>query len=399
MRVLLADVNCKYSSTGKIVYDLYTQLRADGHEAAICYGRGPLVEGENIYRFSPKWEVYLHALLTRLTGYTGCFSPITTRRLLKYIDKFQPDIVHLHDMHGYFVNIIPLIEYLKKKRIKTVWTQHCEFLYTGKCGYAYECEKWKTMCENCPHLKDYPRVDTFDRTKKMFLQKRQAFQDFENIKLITPSRWLEARIGLSFLKDKPIQVIYNGIDTSIFYRRDVRCLREKYHLHSVKIVLAVAPDLMSERKGGKYVVELARRMESSDVSFIMVGVEEASEIQRNNIFVEGVIRDQDLLAEYYSLADVFLICSKRENYPTTCVEAAACGTPVVGFDVGGTVETVSGNGGIFVKYGDMDALERAVRTVLFDYAAGMTYCSTKDYSKDNMYRQYLRAYMEWEQED
>ena len=138
MRVLLLDVNCKYSSTGKIVYDLYTQLRRNGHEAAIGYGRGTLVREEYIYRFSPQWEVYIHALLTRITGYTGRYSPIATRRLIRIIKKFQPDVVHLNDMHGYFVNIIPLVEYLKKSKIKTVCTFPCEFMYTGTCGHSYE---------------------------------------------------------------------------------------------------------------------------------------------------------------------------------------------------------------------------------------------------------------------
>lgn len=396
MKVLLLDVNCKYSSTGKIVYDLYTQLRADGHEAAIGYGRGPLVEGENIYRFSPKWEVYLHALLTRLTGYTGCFSPVATKRLIRFIEEFRPDVVHLNDMHGYFVNIIPLMNYLKRKGIKTVWTFHCEFMYTGKCGYAYECDKWKTECCSCDHVRDYPQSIFFDHTRKMFLKKREAFQAFDNLVIVSPSQWLSARIKRSFLNDKRIVAIYNGIDTQIFYRRDTARLRKQLDLKNEKVVLAVAPNLLSENKGGDHVLQIAQKMKLKNIKFVMVGIKELNRAFDNNIVPIGFIKDQDLLAEYYSLADVFVICSKRENFPTTCIEALCCGTPVVGYDVGGTAETAQDECGKFVQYGMIDDIIVAITGFLEQDRGeiGMI-CSAygkERYTKEHMYRQYLTVY-------
>lgn len=391
MKILLMDVNCKYSSTGKIVYDLYTQLKANGHEAGIAYGRGPLVEGENIYRFSPSWEVYLHALLTRLTGYNGCFSHIATRRAIKFIEKFQPDVVHLHDMHGYFVNIIPLMNYLKEKKIKTIWTFHCEYMYTGKCGYAYECERWKTGCGQCSNLKDYPRADFFDKTKQMLEQKKKSFADFNNLTIIVPSEWIKSRVKQSFLKDVAIKVINNGINTKVFYPRETEQLRQQLGVKNEKIVLAVAPNLMSERKGGKFVVEMAEKMKEDNVKFVLVGLLDTNETFAENIVPIGMVSDQDLLAQYYSLADVFVICSKKENYPTSCVEAAACGAYVVGFNEGGTSETVTAQGGAFVEYGDVDALVEQVRNAL---AAGKKQEKeySKDYSKEKMYADYLKEY-------
>ena len=186
MRVLLIDVNCKYSSTGKIVYDLYTHINNNGDVAAICYGRGPLVKEKNIYKFGLDWETYLHALLTRITGYTGCFSYFSTKRLISFIEKFQPDVVHIHELHAYFVNITMLIEYLKKKNINTIMTLHCEFIYTGKCGHAFECEKWKTECERCQHLQYYPKTLFFDHTNKMFKKKEILFKEWKELKVITP---------------------------------------------------------------------------------------------------------------------------------------------------------------------------------------------------------------------
>ena len=138
MRILYIDVNCGNSSTGKIVYDLYAMAREDGHQAAVCYGRGPVVEGENILKFGLDWETHLHAGLTRLTGLTGCWSFFSTRRLLRFMDIFRPDGIHLHEPHAYFVNLGPLFRYIRDKDIPLVYTFHCEFAYTGKCGYAYE---------------------------------------------------------------------------------------------------------------------------------------------------------------------------------------------------------------------------------------------------------------------
>ncbi len=271
MKILLIDVNCKYSSTGKIVYDLYTNLRKEGHKAAICYGRGKSIKEPGIYKFGLDWETYLHAALSRVTGYNGCFSRFSTKRLIRYIDHFNPDIIHIHELHAYFVDIVPLISYIKKKKIQVVWTIHCEYMYTGKCGHAYDCEKWKTECGNCPYLRDYPKALFADRTKEMFRWKKKLLSDLD-MTIVCPSEWLAERVRQSFLKDKRIVVIHNGIDTSIFHPVEADSLREELGIpEGNKVVLSVAPDIMSERKGGKWVLKLAERMEDEKVTFVLVG--------------------------------------------------------------------------------------------------------------------------------
>lgn len=399
MRVLLLDVNCKYSSTGKIVYDLYTQLNADGHTAAIAYGRGDLVREKNIYRFAPKWEVYLHALLTRITGYTGCFSPIATRRLFKFMDEFKPDVVHLNDMHGYFVNIIPLIEYLKKKKIKTVWTFHCEFMYTGKCGHAYECEKWKSECGHCPYLKDYPQSMVFDKTAQMFHKKKDVFENWKGLTIVTPSEWLKDRVKQSFLKEYSVKIIYNGLDTNIFFPHKSEHLKEKLGIKNEKVILAVAPNLLSERKGGRYVIELAEKMTGENVKVVMVGTGDSTEKHGENIINIGDVKDAKLLAEYYSMADVFVLCSKRETFSMTTVEALCCGTPVAGF-LAGAPETVAlKQYSSFVSYGDMDSLKREVQRILTEEwgkdVERIAEMARKSYSRQTMYKKYKKIYCEF----
>lgn len=365
MKVLLIDVNCKHSSTGKIVYDLYIELNKQGYEAAICYGRGPLVTGKNIFKFGIDIETYFHAFMTRITGLTGVYSPFSTRRLISFIDRFQPDVVHINELHAYFVNIAPVINYLKQKNIKTIWTFHCEFMYTGKCGHAYECPNWKTECNNCPQLHEYPKSIWLDFTKYMFKRKKELFYDFKKLTIVTPSNWLADRVKSSFLKDKEIKVIHNGIDTqNIFHPRGYNHLKSKHNLSDQKIILAVAPNLMSYSKGGKWVLELARLMHSENIKFILIGVDDLSKDYGENIIALGRIKDQIELAEYYSMADAFVICSKIENFPTTCLESLSCGTPIFGFDTGGIKEAVPENYGAFVEYGNVSLLREIIKTHL-----------------------------------
>lgn len=362
MRVLLIDVNCKGSSTGQIVYNLYSYLNSRSDEAAVCYGRGEKIDEKNIFKFGLDWETYLHAFFTRLTGYTGCFSFFSTRRLIKYIEHFKPDVVHIHELHAYFVNIKQLLEYLGKKGIKVVHTLHCEFSYTGKCGHSVDCEKWKTECGKCPHLHDYVSTMLFDHTKQMQKAKREAFARIKDLTIVTPSQWLADRAKQSFFGDRPIEVVHNGIDTSIFRPVDSSSLRKELGIKpDEKVILALAPNLMSKEKGGAFVLQIAKELKEESIRFVLVGVDKPEEIADLRIIVKGRVYDKQLLAQYYSMADIFVICSERENYPTTCLEAQACGTPVCGFKTGGTIETVVGQlKQNFVDYGDIDGLTQVI---------------------------------------
>ena len=394
MRILLIDVNCKYSSTGKIVYDLYQNLNKKHCEMAIAYGRGTVVKEKNIYKFGLDFETKIHALLARLTGYNGCFSPISTWRLLQFVKKFQPDIIHIHELHAYFVNIKPLLKYIKNKKIKVVWTFHCEYMYTGKCGYAYDCEKWKDECGKCPAVRQYPKSILLDQTKSMFQMKKDLLKELDMM-IITPSQWLAERVNQSFLHGKKIDVIHNGIDTeTIFYPRhsSMRDLRKEYGLNGKKIVLAVAPNILDERKGGAHVLEISERF-SPDVVFVLIGAEKSVWYSTNVLMLQRT-KNQDELAEWYSTADLFLICSKKENFPTTCLEALSCGTPVVGFDTGGTKETAPGDLGTFVEYMDYQSLEKSINDYLQKPRDKQTVRekAVRLYAKEVMCNKYLDIY-------
>lgn len=358
MRVLLIDVNCKYSSTGKIVYSLYEGLRENGHEVAICYGRGTKIDEPGICKFGLDWETVIHAGLARLTGLNGYFSPFSTKRLIRFIEKFEPDVIHIHELHAYFVNFIPLLEYIKRKGIKVVWTFHCEYMYTGKCGHAYNCRNYQANCGDCPSVRDYPKSLVFDRTEKMLADKKRILEDWD-FTIVTPSQWLKDRVKTSCLANKRIELVHNGIDTSVFFPRDAFDLLRKRGLGDRKIVLSVAPNIMDEKKGGKKVLEISQFPEMRNHQFVLVGAEEDCR-PYDNVLVLKQTKDQDELAQWYSAADVFLICSKRENFPTTCLEAFCCGTLVAGIDDGGTKETVPAPYGVFVKDSTPSHLAKAV---------------------------------------
>lgn len=361
MKVLLIDVNCKKGSTGNIVYNLYNYINSMGDEASVCYGRGPIINEKNIYKFGFDLETYLHAFFTRLTGYTGCFSFFSTRRLIKYIKTFKPDVVHIHEMHAYFLNIKPLINYLKIEKIPTIMTLHCEFVYTGKCGHSVECNQWKTECKKCPHLRNYISTFCFDRTNYMFKQKKNLFNDYTNLYLIVPSHWLFERVRESFLKGYRIEIINNGVDTNIFKPLETSDLRKKYGINKdEKIVLALAPNIMSKEKGGLYVEKIAQLLRDDNIKFLFVGTNGDGYYKKDNCIYIGRINDKSILAKHYSLADLFVICSERENFPTTCLEAQVCGTPVYGFDTGGVAETCL-NYDYLVNYGDVSLLSKKIK--------------------------------------
>lgn len=390
MRVLYIDVNCKNSSTGNIVYSLYSQCISKNIDAAVCYGRGKRIKENNIYKFGLDFETYLHAFLTRITGYTGCFSFLSTLRLIKYIKRFKPDIVHIHELHAYFVNISKLLKFLKTRNIKTIFTNHCEFIYTGKCGHAKECTKYSSTCGSCPHLRDYPSSLWFDKTSKMLKSKKQLFENWNNCLIVSPSCWLNSRMSRSFLKEKNRVVVHNGIDTSIFI-----VSKKQISTSDKKVILSVAPNIMSDLKGGKYVLELSKLFKASDVEFLLVGdTTNYSGVIPDNVKIYPLITDRKQLIELYQKANVFLICSSFENYPTTCLEAQCCGLPVFGFDVGGVSETILPGNGSVVGFADLNSLKEKIEKSLKEPIdkSIISHRSIIEFSNEKMFENYLEIY-------
>lgn len=364
MKILQVNVVYKKGSTGKIVYDIHNELKKHDINSIVCYGRGTEVNETNVYKTSNEILAKFNALKSRITGlqYDGSF--ISTNILIGIIRREKPDIVHLHCLNGYFVNIYRLFSYLKKNKVKTVLTLHAEFMHTGSCGHAYDCERWKTGCGNCPRLKSATKSYYLDRTDNAWIKMKNAFDGFNHLIVVCVSKWISDRAKLSpIMKDKEFKVIHNGIETSsIFFNKNKEAeqLRAKLNIKDDEyVILHVTPNFKDEIKGGIYFIELANKMKNKRCKFIIIGFNGNIDSLPNNVIPIGRTENQDELASYYSLANLFIITSKQDNYPTVCLEAISCGTPVVGFDVGGVKETIpNGFGTVVIPY-DINELKLA----------------------------------------
>ena len=397
MKVMLINSVYGVGSTGKIVKDLYDQINSAGDQAVVCYGRGKDVEDANVIKICSDLSFYSHAAFSRVTGLNGMLSNRATRKLISEIEYFKPDIIHIHNLHGYYLNYFKFVEYLKRTNIPVVWTLHDELMFTGNCAYSFECEKWKTGCFECPQVKEYPKSIAFDTSSLLYNKKRKILSHFSNCTYVTPSAWLGDRVKKSFLNPSNVHVIHNGIDVeNIFYPRINKELYESINPEHKKIVLTVTDDVFSKRKGINYIIELASIM--SDCLFLIVGGI-IKDCKLQNVKFVSLIRTQKDLAEYYSIADAFVITSSCDNFPTVCIEALSCGTPVIGFDTGGTSETAPIETiGWFSPYGELDSLARSIRYFISmnrdDVRKKCRVFAISQYTREAMTLAYINLYHE-----
>ncbi|OUQ04802.1 glycosyl transferase [Thomasclavelia spiroformis] len=336
-RILFINSVCN-GSTGTICKNLYKAAVEAGHECCIAYGRGEAPRGFNIIKIGNKLDFYLHVLKARLFDASGFGSKRATKEFIKKIDEFKPDIIHLHNIHGYYVNIEILFNYLKQHpEIKKVWTLHDCWAFTGHCPhFEYEqCDQWKTECKKCVKKREYPRT-LIDRCKKNYRIKKCIFTSVDNLILVSPSRWLESLVKKSYLQHYSIRVINNGIDTKIF-KYTKSDIKEKYGIKNKKLILGVA-SVWDKKKGLDTFIELSKKIDA-DYQIVLIGLNK-KQIKKlpNNII--GINRTENIqeLVKWYSAANIFFNPTFEDNYPTVNLEAIACGTPVVTFDTGGSSE-------------------------------------------------------------
>ena len=368
MKILQISSHYNQGGAAKIATYLHRQLTKEGMEVKTLYGRGEIQKEQGVTYYGSSLSVLMDASLSRLTGYSGCFSKGPTRRLLREIKTFSPDVVHLHALHGYHLHIPMLFAYLRREQIPWVWTFHDCYAFTGNCGYHFECDRWQSGCGECPHVRNYPKSLFFDRSKEMWEKKKQLFTMEQKGIVVAPSEWLTEEAKKSFMGKYPCITIPNGIDTeSVFYPRKRTEAREKLGFApKEKLVLGIAADYRDPRKGVRYILQAAGKL-GETVRVVLIGYD--GEISCKNVTAIKGIADSSLLAEYYSAADVFVLPSLAENYATTAVEALACGTPVVGFAVGGIPELLTDGMGLVVPTGDGEAFTRAIEEVLNGSAA------------------------------
>ena len=341
MKILQVNVVYKVGSTGKITADLHNELLRKGHQSVVCCSRLKNNDDKNVINLCNVQYSRFNVLVNRFSGFLhgGCF--ISTNKLINNIKKEKPDIVHLQCINGAFVNIHKLLKWLNKNHIKTICTLHAEFMYTGGCSYTIECDKWKTGCGNCERIKTELRSLFFDRTHQAWMRMKKAIEGFAELTLVPVSQWIGNQVAQSpIYAGIPQQVIHNGINVECFGKIDshqAELIKRKYNIPlDKKIVLHVTPNFAFEEKGGEYFKTLVEML-PEDYFAVVVGNNAPS---TDKIIGINFLENQQELAYFYSMADVFVITSKNDNYPTVCLEANCCGTAVVGFDVGGVKETI-----------------------------------------------------------
>ena len=396
MRVLQINVVCGHGSTGKIAVDIANMLKANGDEAYIAYGQGDSAypESYRIYNSMTQMRVNVH-FFSRLMGMTDRGSILQTRKFLKWVDEIKPDIIHLHNIHGQYINYEMLFRYIIKHKIPVVWTMHDCWSMTGGCKHfsTVGCDKWKNICEHCTHHAAYAPIHSiFPGVKKSYNLKKKLFTSVSDITLVPVSHWLEGLARQSFFKEKCIHCIHNGIDLDIFYPRDYAELRSRLGIAPEKKILLGVSSGWSDAKG---LQEMIRLSENPKYQVILVGVQQGLQLPKSILAVHRTY-DQNELAQYYSMADVFVNPTYNDTLPTVNIEALACGTPVVTYNSDGSPEILTGDTGIVVERGDYEALAAAVTKALEQPFAPAT-CVNRaktDFNKQERYRDYIELYKE-----
>lgn len=364
MKVLMINVVCGIRSTGRICTDLATAIDAQGHEVKIAYGRENVPEQFQKYavQIGSELDTKLHGVRARLLDGMGFGSKAATIKFIRWVKEYDPDVIHLHNLHGYYINIEVLFKYLKSCGKKIIWTLHDCWSFTGHCTYFdyVACDKWKTGCKNCCQKKEYPARIGPDMSRRNYAIKKALFTGIKNMTLVTPSQWLADLVTESYMKEYKIKVIPNGVDTNIFKPTHGN-VKEKYNCQGKKIVLGVAA-VWDKRKGLNSFIELSKKLDNS-YQIILVGLskEQIEKIPSNIIGIERTNSPREL-AELYTAADVFVNPTLEDNYPTTNIEAIACGTPVITYETGGSTESAQMYGTKVPKY-HVEEMIKAIKNI------------------------------------
>lgn len=392
------------TSTGRIMQEIGELAMQKGWQSYIAYSRGR--DGgkpcrSELLPVGSKSSVAWHGVMTRLFDRHGLSSDGATRRFVEEIEKLRPDVIHIHNIHGYFLNYRILFDYLSQCGIPVVWTIHDCWLYTGHCyHYSFaQCDRWKTGCGRCPQKREFPASFFLDRSARNFADKCKAFTSMPHDKLtIVPvSEWIRGEMQHSFLKEYNFRVIHNGINLEVFDVYEAEAVRSKYSLQGKRIILGVA-SIWSREKGLQDFIELAKLL-NADERIVLVGIkpEEKKRLPENVI---GIARTENIrqLAELYAAADAFVNPTWQDNYPTVNLEAIACGTPVVTYRTGGSIEAVTEETGLIVEQGDISGLLKAVRQIeqqgKLHYRDLCRNYALAHFRKEDRYADYLNLYEE-----
>jgi glycosyltransferase involved in cell wall biosynthesis len=384
-------------STGRIAEEIGQMAISHCWKSVIAYGRNDRPSKSELIKIGNDLDVVIHGLETRFFDRHGLGSKSATKKLIYQIEKVNPNIIHLHNIHGYYLNYEILFNFLRQSNIPVVWTLHDCWPITGHCAYFdfAGCNRWKLECFECPQLSSYPSSYFIDRSAKNFNLKKHLFSSVPNLTLVAVSKWLANILNDSFLKSIPVKVIHNGIDTNTFQPVVSHLFDVKYNLKGKFILLGVA-SVWSPRKGLKDFIELSKKLDSG-FQIILVGLNK-NQIKELPKEIIGIEKTENLreLVEFYSSADIVLNISYEETFGMTTVEGFACGTPSIVYDSTASPELIDEKTGMIVKKGDLNGLVSAIQLIREKgkayYKNSCVLRAKQYYGKEARYAEYLDLY-------
>lgn len=379
---------------GRLIGDLYDALPKDIYETVIMFGRGPIINAKQSYKFGNRTEILTHIFMSRITGNAGLYSASGTAQLIEFLQEENPDIIHLHNLHGYYLNYELLFKYIKQFGIPIVWTLHDCWAFTGHCTYfsLAKCTQWKTQCLNCSQLKEYPKC-YYCNISKNFYRKRAAFTGVKDMKLITPSNWLKNLLKESFLKEYDVKVIPNGINFQLFRCKDIsQDLRKRFH--NKKVILGVVA-LSYKRKGFQDFIRLSTLL-PSDYIVVLAGLpENVCKNLPEQMMGIAYSDNAEALADLYNVAELFLNLTYEDNFPTTNLESLACGTSVLTYNTGGSIESITIDTGYIVEQGNVDKAAAIIKAHNKTAESIAACCrQARQFDKMNAFEKYHILYQE-----
>jgi putative colanic acid biosynthesis glycosyltransferase len=398
LKVLQINTSVNLGSTGRIAEDLGRVLISEGHESYIGYGRKAYCSESETVKIGYKIDQAIHVVQSRIFDRHGFSSTRATSDFINQIEKIDPDVIHLHNIHGYYLNISVLFNYLKEKKKPVIWTLHDCWPFTGHCTYfdAVNCFKWHARCYDCPNKKGYPASWFLDNSSINYIDKKRIFSDLENLTLVTPSQWLANHLRNSFLGNYNIRIINNGIDLDSFKPVYNDRLSKSLNITG-RYILGVA-SIWDRRKGLDDFVKL-RKLLPTDIKIVLVGLK-TRQISELPDGILGISRTRDVaeLVLFYSQASAFINPTYVDNFPTTNIESIACGTPVITYDAGGSPEAINEDTGFVVPKGDNEGLANAIYTVFERekevYSAHCRKRAEDLFDRDDRALDYLKLYQD-----
>lgn len=364
--ITILQINSKVNSgsTGRIAEDIGAVLLKSGYRSIIAAADTENSSSSEIIKVGCGIDRKLHGIRTRLFDNHGFGSKSTTKHFVKTLTGLNPEIIHLHNIHGYYIHIGMLFDHIKATQTQVVWTLHDCWPFTGHCAHfdAVSCLKWQSQCGACPLKHRYPQSWLIDNSRNNFIRKRELFTGHQKMILVSPSQWLADHLNKSFLSDYDIRVIHNGIDLTRFKPGDSFQVNEKFKLTG-KYIIGVA-GIWNSRKGLGDFIKL-RGLLTRDLDIVLVGLT-PGQIKKLPEGIVGIRKTESVaeLAALYSGAEVFVNPTYVDNFPTVNIESLACGTPVITYNTGGSPEAVDQNTGIVLKKGDITGIIEAIYTVI-----------------------------------